>query len=76
MTEKNKGRSGGDRPTPSTSEHLNPTGIDPVAGPFSAVKSSRITRNSLLKKMIFRLAVWGLIPPNLTIWIIQRGGAQ
>jgi hypothetical protein len=26
------------------------------------------------KKMIVRLAVWGLIPAGLATWLIQRGG--
>jgi hypothetical protein len=44
MTKNNKGRSGGDRPPPKTSDNRNPTGIDPLAGWFSLAKSSRITR--------------------------------
>ncbi len=44
MTKNNKGRSGGDRPTPKTSDSRNHTGADPLAGWFSLAKSSRINR--------------------------------
>jgi hypothetical protein len=74
MTEKNKGRSGGDRPTPSTSQHRNPTVIDPLSGQLSTAKSSLDSLHSLLKEMIVRVAVWGLMPASFATWVIQRGG--
>jgi hypothetical protein len=46
MTTKDKGRNGGDRPTPKTSDIRNPTGIDPVLGWFNLGKESRIKRQS------------------------------
>jgi hypothetical protein len=44
MTKNNKGRNGGDRPTPKTTDSRNLTGTDPLSGWFSLAKSSRITR--------------------------------
>ena len=41
MTKNNKGRSGGDRPTPKTSDTRNHTGTDPLIGWFSLAKPSR-----------------------------------
>jgi hypothetical protein len=29
-----------------------------------------------LKKVIVRLAVWGLIPASFAAWLIQRGGLK
>jgi len=31
---------------------------------------------SLLKEMIVRLAVWGVIPASFATWLIQRGGLK
>jgi len=44
MARNNKGRSGGDRPTPKTPDSRNHIGADPLAGWFSLAKSSRINR--------------------------------
>ncbi len=41
MTTNNKGRSGGDRPTPKTTDNRNHTGTDPLLGWFSLAKPSR-----------------------------------
>jgi hypothetical protein len=41
MTQKNKGRSGGDRPTPKTSDSRNHTGADPLLGWVNLAKPSR-----------------------------------
>jgi hypothetical protein len=43
MSRKGKGRSGGDRPTPKTTDTENYS-RDPLAGWFSLAKSSRIQR--------------------------------
>lgn len=40
MTKNNKGRSGGDRPTPKTSNSFNHTGTAPLIGWFNLVKPS------------------------------------
>jgi len=76
MTEKNKGRSGGDRPTPSASEHLNPTGTNPLPGRFSDVESNRIFCHFLLREAIVRLALWGLIPASIATWLTQWRGKR
>lgn len=44
MTRNNKGRSGGDRPTPKTTDTRNHTEADPLAGWFSLAKASRAKR--------------------------------
>ena len=44
MTKNNKGRNGGDRPTPRTSNSQNHTGTDLLTAWFSLPKSSRIKR--------------------------------
>lgn len=31
---------------------------------------------SRIKALIVRLALWGLIPFGLSVWLIQRGGQQ
>ena len=41
MTKNNKGRSGGDRPTPKTSDSRNHTATDPLIGWFNLAKPSR-----------------------------------
>ena len=41
MTKNNKGRNGGDRPTPKTTDSLNHTGSDPLIGWFNLAKPSR-----------------------------------
>lgn len=42
MTKNNKGRNGGDRPTPKTFDGRNHTGTDLLTAWFSLAKSSRI----------------------------------
>jgi hypothetical protein len=32
------------------------------------------TVRSIVKTLIVRLAIWGLIPASLARWLIQRGG--
>jgi hypothetical protein len=39
-------------------------------------KRDAIAIRSRLKALLVRLAVWGLIPPALTSWLIQRGGLR
>ena len=41
MTKNNKGRNGGDRPTPKTTDSRNHTGSDPLIGWFNLAKPSR-----------------------------------
>ena len=41
MTKNNKDRSGGDRPTPKTSDSRNHTETDPLIGWFNLAKPSR-----------------------------------
>lgn len=41
MTKNNKGRNGGDRPTPKTTDSRNHTGNDPLIGWFNLAKPSR-----------------------------------
>lgn len=58
MTKNNKGRNGGNRPTPKTSDSRN-----------HSIRSR-------IKAAIVRLALWGLLPPKLAEWLIQRGGLR
>ncbi len=44
MTRNNKGRSGGDRPTPKTTDTPNHTGADPLAGWFSLADFAKASR--------------------------------
>jgi hypothetical protein len=44
MTKNNTGRSGGDRPTPKTTDSRNSTAPDALTGWYGLAKSSRITR--------------------------------
>ena len=69
MTGKTKGRSGGDRPTPKTSDDSNAIGSAALAGWFGAARAQ-------LKAMIVRFAVAGLIPSGFATWLIQRGGLR
>jgi hypothetical protein len=41
MTKNNKGRSGGDRPTPKTTDSVNHTGSDPLIGCINLAKPTR-----------------------------------
>jgi hypothetical protein len=41
MSKNNKGRNGGDRPTPKTTDSRDHTGIDPLIGWFNLAKPSR-----------------------------------
>jgi len=41
MTKNKKGRNGGDRPTPKTTDSRNHTGTDPLIGWFNLAKPSR-----------------------------------
>lgn len=41
MTKNKKGRNGGDRPTPKTTDSRNHTGNDPLIGWFNLAKPSR-----------------------------------
>lgn len=69
MTTKAKGRSGGDRPTPKTSDDSNAIGSAALAGGLGAARAK-------LKAMIVRFAVLGLIPSGVATWLIQRGGLR
>ena len=63
MTTKTKGRNGGHRPTPKTTDSRNFTPI------HSSIKAA-------IKAAIVRLAVWGVIPAGFATWLIQRGGLK
>ena len=87
MTTKTKGRNGGDRPTPKTSDNRNPTGIAPLAGwpkaaPVrqAASQASSIIRATLMpsarrwgrvKALSLVLADWRIITPNLADRIVR-----
>lgn len=48
--------------------------FDPAASKKSKDSSSNYSARAVLKNVIVRLAVWGLIPASLAERIIQRGG--